>query len=143
MRSTRIGLMNWIGSATVCLVLPCQVCNAQSADLDPVHRGNWPGFRRGRANHVVVKGNYAYVTTQTGLQVIDISDPSNPQSVGGTAVRGELMDREVGGDFLHVTAASADLQVIDVTDPRMPQRVGSYAAHAQYPGVEVVGGYLY
>jgi len=54
-------------------------------DINPVLKGSWPGFKRGLATDVTVSGNYAYVATSegVGLEVIDISNPSHPQQVGG------------------------------------------------------------
>ena len=57
---------------------------ALGGELDPIPRGSWPGFLRGPANAVAVSGSYAYVAAgDVGLQVIDISNPTNALAVGG------------------------------------------------------------
>src|SRR5687767_7737414 len=51
-------------------------------DLDPVRVGGYD--TSGQALGVAVSGNFAYVADwDAGLQVIDVSNPANPQRVGG------------------------------------------------------------
>jgi hypothetical protein len=62
-----------------------------------------------------------------GLQVIDVSDPANPQRVGGYDTSGEAQGVAVSGHYAYVADGYAGgLQVIDVSDPANPQRVGGY-----------------
>ncbi len=65
---------------------------------DPVLIGQWPGWpREGYACGVAVSGNYAYVADENaGLQVIDVSNPANPQRVGGYDTSGYCLWR--GGE---------------------------------------------
>lgn len=51
---------------------------------DSVLIGQSPGWPRGNVYAVAVSGNYAYIAAyEAGLQVIDVSNPANPQGVGG------------------------------------------------------------
>jgi hypothetical protein len=71
---------------------------------------------------------------EAGLQVIDVSNPADPQRVGGYDTSGEARGVAVSGNYAYVAARSgvhapmgdAGLQVIDVSNPADPQRVGGY-----------------
>lgn len=80
---------------------------------------------------VVVQGNYAYVTlrggracgnwvTQSVLQVIDISNPSQPQQVGEMRLDNPY-GLGVNGDRLFVCERDKGLTVIDITTPQQPR----------------------
>lgn len=87
-------------------------------DLDLEMKSWWPGFARGPARAVTLSGNYAYVayTYQgdwtTGLQVIDISNPTNPQRLGAYDTTGAISDVAVSGNFAYLARAHAGLGVI-------------------------------
>ena len=59
--------------------------SAHAADPDLI--GQWPGWSRGWARGVAVSGKYAYVAAG-GLLVVDVSNPANPQPVGGYLTSG-------------------------------------------------------
>ncbi|SEJ72825.1 LVIVD repeat-containing protein [Dyadobacter sp. SG02] len=79
---------------------------------------------------VVVQGQYAYVTLRAGtncrpagsfssLDVVDISDPSNPRMVGS-----QRMDSPYGlgvsGNKLFVCEGDRGFRMMDITDPKVP-----------------------
>jgi hypothetical protein len=51
---------------------------------------------------------------EAGLQVIDVSNPTNCVRVGGYDTIGAATGVAVSGNFAYVAAAEAGLQVIDV-----------------------------
>ena len=54
-----------------------------AADLDPTLLGSWPGFERlSYAAGVAATGNHAYVVDLGRLWVIDLSDPTTPETIG-------------------------------------------------------------
>ncbi|MBI2925577.1 MAG: hypothetical protein HYY24_07725, partial [Verrucomicrobia bacterium] len=61
------------------------------------------------------------------LEVIDVSNPANPQRIGAYDTDGEAWGVAVSGNFAYVRAW-AGLQVIDVSDPANPRRVGGNSA---------------
>jgi hypothetical protein len=80
-----------------------------------------PGF----ANNVKVKGNFAYVAAgSAGLQVVDVTDRSNPKIVSSLALTGNANDLRVAGNTVYVAAGSS-LLTIDVTNPLLPKFLGS------------------
>ncbi len=58
--------------------------------------------------------------------MIDVSNPANPQRVGGCDTSGRASGVAVSGNYAYVADCGAGLQVIDVSNPANPQRVGGY-----------------
>lgn len=82
---------------------------------------------------VYVSGNYAYITSQSGLalEIIDVSDPNNPIHRGkifngdGGAELLSPQDVFVKGNYAYVTATSGQsLEVVDISDPSSPSHAG-------------------
>jgi hypothetical protein len=77
------------------------------------------------------------------LHVIDVSNPANPQRVGGYDTSGGAWGVAVSGNYAYVADYDAGLQVIDVSNPASPQRVGGYDTSGLAYGVAVSGNYAY
>jgi len=117
---------------------------AQGADLELI--GQWPGWPRGFANGVAVSGNYAYVANGSGgLQVLDVSNPANPQRVSYCGTSGSAQGVAVSGNYAYVADDMAGFQVIDVSTPANPQWVGGCTNDpgGRAWGVAVSGNYAY
>ncbi len=85
---------------------------------------NGDGERKGvlsGARHVTVGGHYLYITTGTGLTVVDVDDPLKPRWVATVPLR-DARASALQFRYLWVTTADG-LEVIDVTSPKNPQRV--------------------
>jgi hypothetical protein len=104
----------------------------------------------GYAVEVTVSGSYAYLATQRrfltgtntiggGLEIVDISDPANPQRVGSYS-GGDAAAVAVAGNHACV-AEGGGLRVVDVSDPTNPELVGSAAINAS--AVAISGNYAY
>ncbi|GAB1540755.1 hypothetical protein NUACC21_34240 [Scytonema sp. NUACC21] len=99
----------------------------------------------GYAIGIAVRGNYAYVADGAGgLQIIDISDLSNPVTKGKTATAGAW---DVAVDEQYAYVANFDtgfLEIYDVSNPDNPSPVGSYntGSNRAYD-VFVEGNYAY
>lgn len=63
--------------------------------------------------------SYAYVTSTSGLLVVDVSSPSNPQLVATLASAAGL-DVTVAGDLAYVAGGSGGLKIVDVHNPASP-----------------------
>lgn len=90
----------------------------------------------------VAEGSLLYAATDAGLEIFDISDPSQvrqlgvyyaDRSVGGFAVRGSVV----------YLADHQGLQIIDVSDPTAPVRLGGEAKLSNPYGIDVVGNTVY
>ncbi|MCB1128514.1 MAG: hypothetical protein KDM81_18610, partial [Verrucomicrobiae bacterium] len=94
---------------------------------------------------VSMSGEHAYVGDGHSLQVIDISDPTNPRRVGGCALKSFKSfanDVAVSGDFVYVAAQAEGLVVVDVSDPTHPTKVAGNASFNAL-GVAVEGDRVY
>jgi hypothetical protein len=97
----------------------------------------------GNANGVQVVGNYAYVTDgYSGLQIIDISNPTAPILKGSYNTHG-ASGVQVVGNYAYVANFSfGGLDIIDISNPTVPIFRGSYNTHGAY-GVQIVDNYAY
>jgi hypothetical protein len=85
-----------------------------------------PGF----ANGVAVNGNYAYVAAGgAGIQVVNVTDRTNPQVVASLALPGNANDVRLVGNTAFVAAGTAGLHAIDVTNPLAPVLKGTLATN--------------
>ena len=78
-------------------------------------------------------GNDVYVADQfSGLEVIDVSNPTKCVRVGGYASRGDARAVAVVGKYAYL-ADGGGSQVIDVSNPANCVRVGGYALLTGFP----------
>lgn len=104
------------------------------------------------ANAVQVAGDLAYVADgDSGLRIVDVSDPARPRELG-TVVAGDFaQDVAVQGDFAYVAArywtglprGGGDLQIIDVSDPFAPTRLSRVRTSSNARAVDVANGFAY
>ena len=71
---------------------------------------------------------YAFVADRgSGLQIVDVSDPSQPKLVGGCDTPGDTFGVYVKGNYAYVTDGSVGgLRIIDISDPTNPVFTGWY-----------------
>ncbi|GBL11704.1 hypothetical protein MSj_03212 [Microcystis aeruginosa Sj] len=100
----------------------------------------------GYAYGVQVVGNYAYVADgDSGLQIIDISNPTNPTLKGNYDTTSSFhwaYDVQVVGNYAYVADGDSGLQIIDISNPTTPTLKGNYDTGWAY-GVQIVGNYAY
>jgi PKD repeat protein len=83
----------------------------------------------GQLNNVVISGNYAYISTYSGVDGVDISVPSSPSEIGYYGVPEYTQDVYISEKYMYVIfdADSAwDLEIVDVSNPFSPIFRGSY-----------------
>lgn len=69
---------------------------------------------------VAVRGDAAYVPNGSRLDIVDLSNPSDPTLSGSLELGSDLQRLETGGHRLYVTLESAELRVLDVSNPLEP-----------------------
>jgi hypothetical protein len=127
------------------------VCGLRILDIANPHEPEMVGFLPTRfgPHSVTVSGSYAYVTIDTagvdsGLCVVDVSDPSSPVAVGTHRVDAVyLPDVAVVEGLAYMVDCDRGLQVIDISDPAAPQRIGGYEEVGWGYGVAVAAGHAY
>jgi hypothetical protein len=89
---------------------------------------------------------YAYVAARRSrvgpvdVQVVDVSDPTQPAEVSSHETPGLALGAALAGDYLYISNGNA-LLVFDVSDPAHLTEVGSYTG--EIGDVDVAGDYAY
>ena len=78
-------------------------------------------------------------TGDSGLQIIEVSDPASPVRLGGYDTPGSATKVVVSGTVAYVADATNGLQVIDVSNPTNCVRLGGYENGASAQGAAVAG----
>jgi len=96
---------------------------------------------------VNVDGNCAYLGLGQGLLVVDISDPSDPDSVGfwDNTGGGASWAVAVSGDLAYVGEDNINkvVHIIDIMDPTAPSEISYFATPDYVQGVASEGDYLF
>ena len=103
---------------------------------------------------VAISGSYAYVAggwpgplsvMWTSLFVIDVSDPSLPQEVGGISLEDYALFPSVAinGSYAHVTDGRTGLRIIDISSPSLSHEVGFLDIGRDAKSIAVSGSYAY
>ena len=83
-----------------------------------------------KPNCIVASGEYAYVTTNRGLGVINISNPNNPQYLGIVSGTDNyiLENLDVYENFLAVAAHEDGVLFYDISSPANPEYISTFNA---------------
>ena len=79
----------------------------------------------------------------SGLRVIDVSNPTNPQEIAYYDTPGSARGVYVTGGYAYVADGDSGLRVIDVSNPPYPREIGYYDTPGNAHGVHVTGNYAY
>jgi len=91
-----------------------------------------------------VRDSVAYVADgETGLQIIDVSNPAGPVRLGGYDTSVSARAVAVAGTNAYVADDSAGLQIIDVSNPARPVRLGGCDVNGWARAVAVAGTNAY
>jgi hypothetical protein len=129
--------------AYLCRQNPCLQSHLEVVDLkdptQPVSLGSCdlPGSTlRG----LQVVGSYVYVADAlTGLGVMDISHPAQPNMVGAFNPYGEAVEVQVVGDLAFLADGPGGLRIVDVSNPIEPVLVGQLTMGNGAEAVQVEG----
>jgi hypothetical protein len=130
--------------ATVLLAVISLSPSAVGQDsLNVVQRGkvtlSW-----GDVSRVDIQGNYAYVASgRTGLRIMDISNPTQPEEVGYCDTPGNAHAVAVSGDYAYVADMMCDLRVIDISVPSSPHEVAHLETGTMAYDVDCDEQYVY
>lgn len=99
---------------------------------------------------VFIRGNYAYcLARNTGLDIIDISNPTDPVRKGrfDTTAYADAREVFVNSNYAYIANTSDGVKIIDVSNPSSPGLVGAYDpysdAYESVLGVYISGDYAY
>lgn len=96
---------------------------------------------------VKISGNTAYLATGVydGLQIVDVSDPSDPKLIAGDDTI-EAYDVDVEGNIAYVATSENGIAIYDVANPGAPLRMGEWNDDLEIVGLGHVlasNGFLY
>ncbi|MBI4722272.1 MAG: hypothetical protein HY769_04630 [Candidatus Stahlbacteria bacterium] len=99
---------------------------------------------------IIIQGNYAYISygsnsINSGLAVIDISNPANPVQAGRYIAPSSAQGLDISGDHVFIAFMNR-LTIVNVSNPSTPYEVASYeppASGAQIYDVVIEGNYAY
>ncbi|MBN2157680.1 MAG: hypothetical protein JW776_16655 [Candidatus Lokiarchaeota archaeon] len=103
----------------------------------------------GECNFVVgydvdVEGNYAYVTNNDGVMIIDVSNPKNPDKVSEILTSQAPFAVSVKGGYCYVAYNSGTFLISDINDPVNPQDAISSSTGLGIPTkIVVVGTFVF
>ena len=100
--------------------------------------------QNGKANCVEAIDNYAYFTSRNGLYVVDISDPSDPQSLGRVdGTNGFILENlDADNNMLAVAAHADGVLMYDISNPNNLQLSATISADNAWC-VRLKDGYAY
>ena len=95
-----------------------------------------------------IAGNYAYIADNlTGLQVVDVANPTAPRVVASIATPAAAQDVRAQGNQLFLAYATFGtgngLGIYDLTNPSQPNLVGKVATNGYATRVDVAGDLAY
>lgn len=73
---------------------------------------------------VIVDGGLAYCTSNTGLVIVNITEPANPKLVKTVDIQGGIREVTVVDGYAFLAAGSNGIRVLDVSSPANPIEVG-------------------
>lgn len=86
------------------------------------------------ANHVIYRGNYAYVVSYGGLHIVNVSDPlSSPRVIGSYHYQGDnYSSLALGASHMYLVDAWEGLKILDISDITLPVLQGEFSDMGAY-----------
>jgi hypothetical protein len=93
-----------------------------------------------------ISGKYAYVADGTsGLQIIDVSNPSSPTLTGTFSDSSYVFDMNVSGNYAYTVGGHSSIGIVNISNPKTPILLGYYLVDPleQLISIYVSGKYAY
>jgi len=98
----------------------------------------------GSASHIVVDGNFGFIADgDSGLCVIDLSDPADPVGLGCYDTDGSANFVMLRGSFAYLADGDHGLVILDISDPVNISEVGSYDTPGNARALAICGDYAF
>ncbi len=82
---------------------------------------------RKSSKDIEIVGNRAYLASgSAGIDILDISDPGNPISIGSYDTQGSANQIAISEDYLFVADGSDGLLILDISDPANVHQIGKF-----------------
>ncbi|HEX04335.1 MAG TPA: T9SS type A sorting domain-containing protein, partial [Bacteroidetes bacterium] len=77
---------------------------------------------------IAIEGEHAFLATgNTGLRIIDISNPVEPVEIGANLASNRAVDVDVDGNYAYVADSVEGLWIIDIEDPGSPEEISFFS----------------
>ena len=97
----------------------------------------------GTANDIMVFGDYAYIADgDHGLQIVDISDKTNPEITGSVETIDNSRGVFVNGNYGYIVNGTG-LSIIDITDKSNPRHISSIDTKGDAGGIFIYRDHAY
>ena len=104
--------------------------------------GHWS--TSGRCKSSFIAGNYAYLTNNNKLEILDISDPTSPNLVGQAELNSSFLSEDIFLKNNQVYIANyRTIYVYDISDPSNPDTVTSFELESIINDIQIVENLLY
>ncbi len=97
----------------------------------------------GGISYIEVRNNLAYITNSNGLNIWDVSNPSNPVWLSTTPLNYVSNDFKIAGNFIYIAEWDYGFDIIDISDPANPFIVSNYDTFSRTWEVITDGNYTY
>eukprot|EP01059_Diplonema_ambulator_P018177 TRINITY_DN3037_c0_g1_i1.p1 TRINITY_DN3037_c0_g1~~TRINITY_DN3037_c0_g1_i1.p1 ORF type:complete len:921 (+),score=88.66 TRINITY_DN3037_c0_g1_i1:57-2765(+) len=122
------------------IVLPLLALGAAMGSYLPHLRGSTNPIRD--VPDMKVDGGVLYAATRnTGLQILDVSDPSKVSYMGGLPL--DALGVDVEGDIACVTTSGDGIVLVNVSDPRTPVEVSRTTTTDSCSRATIVGSFVF
>ncbi|MEE9410790.1 MAG: hypothetical protein V3V41_07675 [Candidatus Heimdallarchaeota archaeon] len=78
---------------------------------------------------VSISGDYAYITSNDGLDIVNIQDPYNPKKITILEISHGAFGVFIKDDFAFIAAGGSGLVIADISDPTNPTILGQSSGH--------------
>jgi hypothetical protein len=115
------------------------------SDLNsPVELGDYATLDYPAGKNLKVVGDYAFVAGgPAGLQVVDVSSPTDPQVAVTLPLTGSASEIKVDGSVAYLTTDGGGLFKVDISNPLTPTVIGTYPIEAFVTDLQLSGDYAY
>ena len=98
---------------------------------------------RGMGYDIDISGDYAYVTSNDGLDIINIQNPYNPKRVGVLQTNEASFGVYIRNKVAFIAAGGSGLVIADINDPTNPVILGQSSGHGIANRVYVNNNYAF
>ncbi|HUU78412.1 MAG TPA: hypothetical protein VMX55_08695 [candidate division Zixibacteria bacterium] len=84
---------------------------------------------------ITIAGDLAYISTTSGLKILNISQPGNIQDVGFYSTTHAVYKTTINGTLALLCKKSYGLEIIDISNPATPVHLGEFSSTAKIESV--------
>jgi hypothetical protein len=97
----------------------------------------------GRPGRFTVDGDLAFIVAgDSGLQIVDVANPSNPAILSSFPTPQQALDIKVAGSQAYLMDFGR-LRILDVSNPVLPTELGNLNFYSYNEGIAFSGSYVY